>query len=219
MDLCLHNVPVRLIGSGGGMVYAPLGPTHLATEDIAILRALPNMTIVAPADANEMRRFMNVSVNHPGPIYIRLGKGGDPIVTPDDQQFAIGKIYSLREGKDALIISTGITTKTALDAAASLTGIETGVLHVPTIKPLDADTILARVAKARVVVTIEEHTLPGGLGSAIAEIVLEAGLAPRFKRIGIPDVFPDQYGSQASLMERYNITAANLVKTIEQLAI
>jgi transketolase len=215
IDLCLHNVPVRLIGSGGGMVYAPLGPTHLAIEDIAIFRALPNMTVVAPADANEMRRFMNVSVNHPGPIYIRLGKGGDPIVTSDEQQFAIGKTYRLRDGDDALILSTGIGAKTALDAAATLPGV--GVIHVPTIKPLDADAILAAVAKAKVVVTIEEHTLPGGFGSAIAELILEAGLKPRFKRIGIPDVFPDQYGSQASLMERYNITANNLTRTIQGL--
>jgi transketolase len=212
IDCCLHNVPVRLIGSGGGMVYAPLGPTHLATEDIAIFRALPNMTIVAPADANEMRRFMNVSLNHHGPIYIRLGKGGDPTVTPGDQQFAIGKAYKLRSGKDTLILSTGICAKVALDAATDAT-----VLHVPTIKPLDTETILAEAAKAKVVVTIEEGTLPGGFGSAIAELILEAGLTPRFKRIGIPDVFPDQYGSQASLMERYNITANNVTQTIEQL--
>jgi transketolase len=215
IDCCLHNIPVRLIGSGGGMVYAPLGPTHLATEDIAIFRALPNMTIVAPADANEMRRFMNVSVNHPGPIYIRLGKGGDPIVTPADQQFAIGKTYRLREGNEALILSTGICAKAALDASATLPGV--GVIHVPTIKPLDAVAILAAVAKAKVVVTIEEGTLPGGFGSAVAELILEAGLTPRFKRLGIPDVFPDQYGSQASLMERYDITANNLTRTIQQL--
>jgi transketolase len=221
IDLCLHNVPVRLIGSGGGMVYAPLGPTHLAIEDIAIFRAVPNMTIVAPADANEMRRFMLQSLNHPGPIYIRLGKGGDPIVTPEDQQFAIGRTYSLRDGKNALIVTTGITAKTALDAAAALAqqGIEAGVLHVPTIKPLDADAILKRAAEVPVIVTIEEHTLMGGLGSAVAELVAEANFSPakRFKRLGIPDVFPDRYGSQASLMERYEITAGHLAKTIQQL--
>jgi transketolase len=135
VDLCLHNVPVRLIGSGGGMVYAPLGPTHLAIEDIAIFRAVPNMTIVAPADANEMRRLMPQTVNYPGPIYIRLGKGGDPIVTPDDQRFVIGKAYLLREGKDALIVTTGITLKTSLDAATALAqqGINAAVLHVPTV--------------------------------------------------------------------------------------
>ncbi len=221
IDLCLHNVPVRLIGSGGGLVYAPLGPTHLPIEDIAIFRAVPNMTIVVPADANEMRRFMPQSLNHPGPIYIRLGKGGDPIVTPDDQQFAIGRTYTLREGKDALIVTTGITSKTSLDAAAALAqqGIEAGVLHVPTIKPLNADAILKRAASVPVIVTIEEHTLMGGLGSAVAELIAEASFSPakRFKRLGIPDVFPDQYGSQASLMERYQLTAPHLAQTVAQL--
>jgi transketolase len=221
IDLCLHNVPVRLIGSGGGMVYAPLGPTHLAIEDIAIFRAVPNMTIVAPADANEMRRFMVQSLNHPGPIYIRLGKGGDPIVTPDDQQFAIGRTYTLREGKDALIVTTGITLKTSLDAATALAqqGIEAGVLHVPTVKPLDAEAILKSAAHAPIIVTIEEHTLMGGLGSAVAELIAEASFSPakRFKRLGIPDVFPDQYGSQASLMERYAITAAQITRVVQQL--
>lgn len=213
VDCCLHNVPVRLIGSGGGLVYAPLGPTHLATEDISVFRALPNMTIVAPADANEMQRFMNVSVEYPGPIYIRLGKGDEPIVTPDDQPFAIGKTYTLRQGKSALILTTGICAKAALEADTGAT-----VVHVPTIKPLDAETILKEVAKAKVVVTIEEGTLPGGFGSAIAELILEAGLSPRFRRLGIPDVFPDQYGSQASLMQRYDLTAAKLTETIAELS-
>jgi len=221
IDLCLHNVPVRLIGSGGGMVYAPLGPTHLAIEDIAIFRAVPNMAIVAPADANEMRRFMPQSLNHPGPLYIRLGKGGDPIVTPDDQQFAVGKTYGLREGKDAVLVTTGVTAKTALDAAASLArqGIDAGVLHVPTVKPLDAEAVLKRVAAVPVVVTIEEHTLMGGLGSAVAELIAETGFTPakRFKRLGLPDVFPDQYGSQASLMERYELTPAHVAKVVQQL--
>jgi transketolase len=221
IDLCLHNVPVRLIGSGGGMVYAPLGPTHLAVEDIAIFRAVPNMTIVAPADANEMRRFMLQSLNHPGPMYIRLGKGGDPIVTPDDEQFAIGKAVPLREGRDALIITTGIALKAALDAATMLgqQGIDVGVLHVHTIKPLDADAILAYAGKVPVVVTFEEHTVMGGLGSAVAELIAEANFSPakRFKRMGIPDVFPDKYGSQASLMERYGLTAAKIASTVQQL--
>jgi len=215
LDLGLHKTKVRLIASGGGMVYAPLGPTHLATDDLAILRAVPNMTILAPADANEMRRLMPQTLDVDGPVYIRLGKGGDPIVTPDDQSFAIGRIYRLREGNDALILSTGICAKTALDTAATLPGV--GVIHVPTIKPLDTEAILAAVAKVKVVVTIEEHTLPGGFGSAIAELMLEAGLTPRFKRLGIPDVFPSQYGSQASLMESFGITPANLSKTIQKL--
>src|SRR5437660_2473402 len=119
LDLCLHNTNVRLIGNGGGVVYAPLGPTHEAIEDIAIFRALPRMTILAVADAEEMRRMMPATVDHPGPIYIRLGKGGDPIVTKDGP-FEIGKAVLMREGSDCLIVSTGITLKAALDAATAL---------------------------------------------------------------------------------------------------
>ncbi len=218
LDACLHNVNVRLIGNGGGMVYAPLGPTHLAIEDIAILRAVPNMTIVAPADAEEMRRFMPLTLDHRGPIYIRLAKGYDPIVTNDNVPFRIGKAIPMRQGSDALIVTTGITLKLALEAADSLSaaGIEAGILHLPTIKPFDVDSLLEHAAEAPVIVAIEEHTILGGLGSAVAEVIAEAnfGQLKRFKRIGIPDVFPDQYGSQASLMERYSITAQNLAAVV-----
>ena len=220
LDLCLHNVRVRLIGNGGGLVYAPLGPTHLATEDIAIFRALPHMTILAPADATEMKRMMPHTVDHDGPIYIRLGKGGDPIVTRDEP-FKIGKIFPMREGKDAVIISTGVMLKRALDAADSLhgKGIEASVLHCPTIKPLDQAVIRQYTGQVPVTVTVEEHTVVGGLGSAVAEIVVEADFTTpkRFRRIGIPDVFPDQYGSQDSLLARYDITSDRIATTVEQL--
>ncbi len=222
LDICLHHANVRLIGNGGGLVYAPLGPTHLAIEDLAILRAIPNMTVIAPADADEVRRLMPLTVNHKGPIYIRLAKGYEPIVTNDEVRFKIGKALSMREGSDALIVTTGITLKIALDAAANLgeQGLEVAVLHVPTIKPLDTDAIVTDAAKVPVIVTIEEHTLIGGLGSAVAEIVAEANFNPakRFKRLGIPDVFPDEYGSQASLMEKYSITTENLVSVTRNLA-
>jgi len=218
LDLCLHNVNVRLIGNGGGVVYAPLGPTHLAIEDLAIMRAIPNMTVVAPADADEMRRLMRLTVEHKGPIYIRLAKGFDPIVTTDDVPFEIGKAIPMRQGSDALLVTTGITLKLALDAAVSLSkqGLEAAVLHVPTIKPLDMDAVLRYAAKVPVIVTIEEHSRIGGLGSAIAEIVAEANFNPakRFKRIGLPDVFADEYGSQASLMDKYSITEDNLISEV-----
>jgi transketolase len=220
LDMCLHNVNVRIIGNGGGLVYAPLGPTHLATEDIAILRSLPHMTVLAPADATEMRRMMPLTVDHQGPIYIRLAKGGDPIVT-NDEPFVIGKVFPMRSGTDALLISTGVMLKRCLDAAESLhaCGIEAAVLHCPTVKPLDQAAIRRYAAQAPVIVTVEEHTIVGGLGSAIAEIIAEAGFptAKRFRRIGIPDTFPDQYGSQDSLLARYDITAANIAATVKAL--
>jgi transketolase len=222
LDLCLHNVNVRLIGNGGGLVYAPLGPTHEAIEDIAIFRAIPRMTIISPADAQEMRCMMPHTVDYPGPIYIRLGKGGDPIVTKDDKSFEIGKIYKMVYGKDAAIVSTGITLKLALDAADNLKskGIETTVLHVPTVKPLDKDTLLEICKDIPVIVTVEEHTIIGGLGSAIAEIILEANFSkPKlFKRVGIPDVFPSKYGSQSTLMSYYNISAETIIKEITRLS-
>ena len=222
LDLCLHNARVRLIGNGGGLVYAPLGPTHLAIEDMAIFRALPRMTILAPADASEMRRLMPLTVEYPGPIYIRLAKGGDPVVTNDRVPFQIGRAFPMREGADALIITTGVLLKRALDAAELLRqdGIEAGVLHVPTVKPLDEAIILDYAAPAPVIVTAEEHTIVGGLGSAVAEVLAEANFtaAKRFKRLGIPDVFPDQYGSQDSLMAHYNITTETIRTTVVQLA-
>src|SRR5438270_7986691 len=131
LDLGLHNTRVRVIASGGGVVYAPLGPTHLAIDDIAILRAVPNMTILAPADADEMRRLMLQTLEVDGPIYVRLGKGGDPIVSRADLPCEIGKAILMREGRDALIVCTGICLQVALAAAAALEteGISASVLH------------------------------------------------------------------------------------------
>jgi transketolase len=222
LDLCLHKANVRLIANGGGIVYAPLGPTHEATEDIAIFRAIPRMTILAPADAEEMRRLVPTTVDHPGPIYIRLAKGGDPVVTDPTRPFKIGQAYPMREGSDALIVTTGIMLKPALDAATALatTGLQAAVLHMPTVKPFDTETFFALAQKVPVIVTAEEHTVIGGLGSAVAELIAEADFTTpkRFRRIGLPDVFPDQYGSQASLLKRYNITAENIAATVQSLS-
>jgi transketolase len=221
LDLCLHNTNVRLIANGGGVVYAPLGPTHEAIEDIAIFRCLPRMTIIAPADAEEMKRLMPATVDHAGPIYIRLAKGGDPVVTRNEP-FRIGKAFPMKEGSDALVVTTGIMLKAALDAAAVLdgAGIKTAVLHMPTVKPFDYDAFSKAADPVRTIVVAEEHTVIGGLGSAVAEILAETGsrIPKRFRRIGIPDVFPDQYGSQASLLKRYDITTERIVAVVQELA-
>lgn len=221
LDLCLHNVNVRLIGNGGGLVYAPLGPTHEATEDIAIFRALPRMTIIAPADAEEMRRMMPQTVDHQGPIYIRLGKGGDPVVTNKCTPFVIGKAIPMREGSDALVVTTGVMLKVALDAAQLLAekNVDIAVLHMPTIKPFDMVSLLGYATLTTVIVTLEEHSIIGGLGSAVAEVISEANFSTpkRFKRLGIPDVFPAKYGSQTSLMEHYGLTAQHLSDVIQEL--
>jgi len=222
MDVCHSNLPVRLIGNGGGLVYAPLGPTHEATEDLAIMRALPNMTIVAPADAEEMRQFMRVSVDHAGPIYIRLAKGYDPVVTDPDAPFVIGRAVSMREGTDALLVTTGIGPRIALEAASQLEsqGISAGVLHLPTVKPLDLEALASRIAAVPIVVTVEEHSLIGGLGSAVAEFIAEADFTSgrRFRRVALPDAYATRYGSQASQLEDFGVTPERVAAVVGELA-
>lgn len=223
VDLCLHDLPVRLIGNGGGVVYAPLGPTHQAIEDIAIMRALPNMTIVAPADAEEMKRFMAVSLDWPHPIYIRLGKGGDPVVTRAKDGFAIGKAYHLREaaggrGAPVLLVGTGVATTRALAAAERLEadGIACHVLHMPTVKPLDADALVELARGAALVATVEEHTVIGGLGSAVADTLIERldSRIPRLRRLGIPDTFLRDYGNQDHLMDSVGLHPDAIAATV-----
>ena len=218
-DLCLHGAKVRLIANGGGLVYAPLGPTHLAIEDIAILRAIPNMTVVVPCDAQEMRRLVMQSADWPGPIYFRVAKGGEPVVSRADLPSTIGKAIMLREGKDVLLITTGVMLQEALHAAAKLAqrGIGAGILHVHSIKPLDREAILKAIAEVPAIISVEEHTICGGLGSAIAELIAESNFptSKRFKRLGIPDVFPQMYGSQQTLMESYGIDATGIIGTVE----
>jgi len=222
LDLCLAKLRVRLIGNGGGMVYAPLGPTHMAIDDIALMKALPNMTAIAPADAEEMTRLMPSTVDHQGPIYIRLAKGYDPVVTLPDSPFAIGRAYSMRQGSDALIVTTGICLESALEAADILSadGIATGVLHAPTIKPFDVETFGQMATQTPVIVTVEEHSIIGGLGSTVAEIVAETQWPSQkqFRRIGLPDVFPDGYGCQTELMSKYNIDTPSIVTAIKSLS-
>ena len=222
MDVCLHDLPVRLIGNGGGVVYAPLGPTHLAIEDIAIMRALPNMTVVAVSDKDEMVRLMEASLGWPHPIYIRLGKGGDPIISRPENGFAIGKGIVLREGAasdDVLVISTGVISGRALLAAENLAtkGIECSVLHLHTIKPIDVELILERAGRAKLVVTAEEHTVIGGLGSAVTDVLVE-GLGrqlPGIVRLGIPDVFAKNYGVQDDLLDIYGLSPEKIAASIE----
>jgi transketolase len=225
IDLCLHDLPVRLIGNGGGLVYAPLGPTHEAIEDIAIMRALPNMTVVAPADAEEMKRFMAVTPEWPHPIYIRLAKGGDEVITAPENGFVIGKGILLREasggnGKPVLLVGTGVATTQALRAAEMLAGdgIPCHVLHMHTVKPLDVQALQKLAADARLVVTVEEHTVIGGLGSAVTDALVARmdGNVPRMRRLGIPDVFAQDYGSQEWLMESFGINASRIAEVVRK---
>jgi transketolase len=208
VDLCLHGLPVRLIGNGGGVVYAPLGPTHTAIEDMAILRAVPGMTVVAPVDAEEMRRLMEASLDWPGPLYIRLAKGGDPVVSRPEAGFAIGRAIVMRPAADVALVTTGVMTERALRTADLLVadGIRCGVLHMHTVKPLDAEALFRFAGAARLTVTAEEHLRTGGLGGAVAEAFADrGGPLPPLLRLALPDAFIHRYGSQDGLLRRHGL--------------
>jgi transketolase len=225
VDLCMHDLPVRLIGNGGGYVYAPLGPTHQAIEDIAIMRALPHMTVTAVCDAEEMTRLMEATLDWPHPIYIRLAKGGDRIISKPERGFAIGKAIDMiddeRGASDVLLIATGVATTEALQAAERLApdGVRCRLLHVHTVKPLDVDAIIGAASRTRLVVTVEEHSIVGGLGGAVLEALSDriTGSLPPVKRLGIPDRFSARYGSQQALMADCQFDAKGIDSTVRRL--
>jgi len=225
VDLCLHDLPVRLIGNGGGLVYAPLGPTHLAIEDLAIMRALPNMAVTAVCDAKEMVRLMNCSLDWPHPIYIRLAKGGDPIVSREENGFAIGKAIPMRKARSrnaVVLMATGVMTTNCLGAAELLAknGVDVSVVHFHTVKPLDEEAVLEFARDARLVATVEEGTLIGGFGSAVTDVLVEklGGALPPLMRIGLPDVFPHKYGVQEDLFDVYGLTAEQIAAAVGRTA-
>jgi transketolase len=225
VDLCLHDLPVRLIGNGGGLVYAPLGPTHLAIEDLAIMRALPNMTVTAVCDAKEMVRLMNSTLDWPHPIYIRLAKGGDPTVSRDENGFAIGKAIPMRRARArgaVVLMATGVMTTNCLGAAELLAkdGVDVSVIHFHTVKPLDEDAVLEFARDARLVVTVEEGIVIGGFGSAVADVLIGGlgGTMPALMRIGLPDAFPHKYGVQEDLFEVYGLTAEQIAAVVARAA-
>ncbi len=220
MDLCLHNLPVRLIANGGGLVYAPLGPTHIAIDDIGLMRTQPNMTIVAPADAEEMKQFMPTTLAWEGPIYIRLGKGGDPVITDAERPFEIGRGVTYRPISKITIAATGIMTGKALEAADILKakGISCGVAHFPTIKPLDKSLAFELAQNCELLVALDEHLINNGLGSAILETLNDDwdGPMPRIKRLGIDDQFTRHYGSQDSLLEKFGLQPPQIADFVER---
>jgi transketolase len=223
IDCCLHNVPVRLVSNGGGLVYAPLGPTHLAIEDIATMRALPNMTVVACCDGEEMKRFMDASLEWRGPIYIRLAKGGDPIVSRPENGFEIGKAITMRKSGDRapiVLMTTGVMTTNALKAADLLQagGMDVSVVHFHTIKPLDAALVLDHARSARLVVTIEEGIAIGGFGSAVTDVLVDelGPNMPHMKRIALPDSFCKNYGVQSDLFDIYGLSPKQIAKTVTE---
>lgn len=215
VDLCLHNLSVRLIGNGGGLVYAPLGPTHQAIEDISILRVLPNMTILAPCDAIEMTALVRETLDHKGPVYIRIARGGEEIITNSNEKIKISKGVLKKKPKKHLFITTGVMTQIALKASEDLKkkGIECGVLHLATIKPLDKEILSYWIPKVKKIITVEEGLLAGGFGSSILEFCSDnfPNDTHKISRIGLKDSFVEKYGTQELLFKDNNLTKECLI--------
>jgi transketolase len=195
------------------------GPSHQATEDLALMRAMPGMTVIDPCDALEIEQAVPAIAAHRGPVYMRLLRGQVPLVLDEyGYRFELGKAKLLRGGNDVLVISSGILTMRALEVAQSLAAdrVDVGVLHVPTIKPLDVETIVREARReGRLVVVAENHSQIGGLGEAVATALLEAGVAPRFRRIALPDEFLAA-GALPTLHERYGISTAAMSASIKR---
>lgn len=207
---------VKIAATHAGITVGEDGGSHQSVEDIAIMRALPNMTVFVPADAVETAGAIRAAAEMKGPVYIRLGRAGVPILHGPDFQFVPGKAVALREGKDATIIATGIMVSTALEAADLLAGegIEAGVLDVHTIKPLDVEAVVKAARETGALVTAEEHSVIGGLGGAVAETLAENHPVP-LKRVGMPDKFGES-GSPAELLEKYGFTPKALAAAVKE---
>ena len=215
IDVALHGLPVRLIASGGGMVYAPLGPTHEAIEDIALMRAIPGMSIYCPIDPQEMREVVAALANTSGPAYVRVGKGGEPIVT--DPGFSPGSIRVLRQGSRLLALTTGAIGQECLVAADNLGPDAVTVAHVPTVSPLDTEAVLELIGRHEVSIVVEEHVPSGGLWTAIVEAAARRHHHHRIHQVSLPEGFPTAYGSQRQHWEASGLNDEALAKRMRQL--
>jgi len=219
-DVCLQRMNVKLVGIGAGFVYSNLGPTHHSIEDIALMRTLPEMTIFSPADPLETKKVTFAAAEHFGPVYIRLSTGGTPNIYTTDYDFKVGRAVTLRDGKDISIIATGGIISEVLKAVDELenTGISIRLINMHTIKPIDKEAILQAAFQTRAILTVEEHTTCGGLGSAVSEVVSEEGNIPIcFKRLGLKGVFPCGYGSYDEMKEINGLSKDDIVKEAKSL--
>ena len=210
-SICYTNLNVKIAASHAGIAVGPDGSSHQAIEDIAIMRAIPNMKVVVPADGVETEKAVAALIVTPGPAYLRLGRSGVPIIYEESYEFSIGKASVLREGSDVAIIAAGTMVQIASEAAEKLSeeGIDARLINMSTIKPIDANAIVAAANETGAIVTAEEHSVIGGLGSAVAEIVCETSPASVI-RVGIQDVF-GRSGEAEELMKAYGLTCDSIV--------
>jgi transketolase len=216
VDVAISAANVTLVGVGGGVAYGYLGPTHHGTEDLAVMRALPGMTVLAPGDPGEAHAATLAALELDAPVYLRLGKNGEPNLLRRGR-FTVGPAVPVRVGDDVTLASTGPILGEVLEAAELLAarGIRAEVLHFPTVKPFDAEAICSAAARTGVIVSVEEHTIVGGLGSAVAEALAEEGVGARLARVGLRDEFAHAVGSREYLLERYGLNAASIADRAE----
>ncbi len=214
-----ENLNVKICCALPGLTTG-YGPSHQATEDLAMMRAIPSLTIVDPCDALDIEQAVPQIADHAGPVYMRLLRGNVPLVLDEyDYTFELGKAKRLRDGRDVLVISSGFMTMRSLEVARQLEAdqVDVAVLHVPTIKPLDRDTILAEARRSgRLVVVAENHSVVGGLGEAVASLLLQEGVIPsKFRSLGLPDAFLDA-GALPTLHDRYGISVEKMTQTLKR---
>ncbi len=213
--VCYSNTNVKLVATHGGITVGEDGASHQALEDITLMRALPNMTVIVPADAAETDSVIKAAAEYVGPVYVRCGRSNVPYVMPDDYEFKIGKAHVFHMGKDVNIIAAGIMVDTALKAAEILSkeGIDAGVINMASIKPLDEETVLAAAKSSGLIITAEEHSIIGGLGGAVCEYLSENYPVP-VKRIGINDTFGCS-GPASELLKLFGMTVEDMVETVK----
>jgi len=219
-DVCYHEANVKIVAVGGGFAYGAQGMTHHAIEDLAIMRALPNMTVVAPGDPVEAPLATRAIIEWPGLCYMRLGKAQEPVVHKTSPDFQIGKAIVVREGSDVTLITTGGILFNTVQAAEELArqGIQARVLSMHTLKPLDTEAVVAAAQRTKAIITVEEHSMIGGLGSAVAEVLAELGDShTTFRRIGIRDEFCQQVGSQEYLRGIYGLSVDSIIEVVRSL--
>jgi len=214
--ICYSHLNVKLVATHSGITVGEDGASHQAIEDVALMRVLPNMTVIVPSDGRETTQVIHAVADYQGPVYVRLGRSKVPVVMPDDYQFKIGKAYTFHIGKDANIVAMGIMVSMAIGAATILKhdGLDVGVINMSTVKPIDTETLLKTAKACGLIVTAEEHSTIGGLGSAVSEFLSENNPA-RIIRIGIKDDFGCS-GTSEELLELYGLTADNILKTIKE---
>ena len=220
VDVCYQNLPVIIVGVGGGLSYAGLGATHHSCEDIAFLRALPNMAVICPGDAVEVRLALRAAVKHDGPVYMRLGKKGEPVIHEQAPEFVIGKGIVVREGSDVCLLSTGNMLPVAVQAAEELDsrGVSVQVVSLHTVKPLDEELLTEVFSRFMIVVTVEEHSLLGGLGGSVAEWLADRRpQKARLCRVGTADRFLHEAGGQDHARQYFSLTPEAIAEKTLQL--